>query len=374
VKAGCDVAVVGAGIVGAAIAWECASRGARVALLDRGEPGCGASGVAAGMLAPCSEVHEAGPFLLLARASLASWPAFAERLREESGIDPELALDGLLRVALDDEAAAGVQAQLAWQERAGISAGEWIDARRAAALEPALSDEVAGAAWYPGEGHVHSAITVRALVAAARRRGVEVRSGVEVVGTARGGSGVALRDGEDIAAGAVVLAAGARLSALCDAFGGTALPVRPVHGQLVALRGLSNPPRHVLYAGAHGYVVAKRDGTVLAGATEEDRGFETAPSDEVTDRLHQRAQQLFPAAATAASRDAFVGLRPATPDHLPLLGRLPDAPGNVYVAGGHHRNGVLLAPETARGMAEMVLDSAAPPAPGWEAFDPARFA
>jgi len=367
------VVVVGAGVVGAAIAYECAARGARVALLDRGEPGCQASGAAAGMLAPCSEADEAGAFLDLAQRSLGLWPDLARRVQADGGGDPELVLDGLLRVALDAEAAEDVQNRLRWQQRAGIAEGRWVDAAEARALEPALSPDLAGAAWYPGEGHVHSPHAVAALVQAARHRGAEVRSGAAVAGPSTGNDGVRLAGGEEIAAEHVVLAAGSWLGALGAAFG-AAIPVHPVHGQLVALRGLPRLPRRVLFAGRHGYVVAKRDGTLLAGATEARRDFDTTPSDEATAALRARAERLLPAAREATQVRAWAGLRPATPDRLPLLGALARASRGsttVHVAGGHYRNGVLLAPATAQGMAGMVLDGAAPP--GWEAFDPGRF-
>jgi glycine oxidase len=366
-----DVAVAGAGIIGSAIAYECASRGLRVVLLDRDEPGAHASGAAAGMLAPCSEAHQAGPFLDLAREGLAQWPELALRVREDSGSDPELMLDGLLRVAVDEAAAAEVQTRLRWQNGAGIDEGRWVDIAAARELEPALSGDIAGAAWYPHEGHVHSRSAVRALVDAAQRRGAAVVTNAEVVGPAVGAPGVRLRTGEEIHATRVVLSSGAWLGELATAFG-SALPVRPVYGQLAVLRGVPAPPRRVVFAGLHGYVVAKRDGTVLAGATEEDRGFDTAPRPEVTATLHARAARLVAGAAEATTVHAWTGLRPCAPDRLPLLGPLPGRDdGSVLVAGGHHRNGVLLAPVTARGIAAMLVDGVAPH--GWEAFDPRRF-
>jgi glycine oxidase len=363
------VVVVGAGIVGAAIAHECAARGASVALLDRAEPAGQASGAAAGMLAPCSEAHQPGPFLDLARESLALWPSLAERARDASGVDPELVLDGLLRVALDGEQADEVRARLRWQGEAGMQTGSWIDAARARELEPVLTPDLAGAAWYPGEGHVHSRHAVRALVEAARWHGAEVLRGAEAVGPAPGG-GVRLRSGEAVAGLHVVLCAGAWLGQLAAGFG-CRLDVRPVHGQVVGLRSANPLPRRVVFAGLQGYAVAKRDGLLLAGATEEDRGFDVAPHPEVTARLRAQAERLLPGLGDATEAHHWAGLRPRTPDQLPLLGPLPGAEGQgVHVAGGHYRNGVLLAPATARGMAAMILDGTPPP--GWEAFAPHR--
>lgn len=365
-----DVAVVGAGVVGSAIAYECARRGASVVLVERDEPGSHASGAAAGMLAPCSEAHEAGPFLDMARESLALWPGFAAQVAEDGGADPELHLDGLLRVALSEDDAETVQARLAWQQQAGITDATWLDAAQAVEIEPALQHDVAGAAYYPGEGHVHSRRAVQALVKAAAARGAEIRSGGEVSGpTPRG---LALSGASGIEARTVILAAGAWLGKLAARFGG-ALHVEPVHGQLLALTGLPHPPRRVLYAGHDGYVVAKRDGTVLVGATEEHRGYDTTPSDAVAHQLRGKAERLLQGVEHATAETHWTGLRPAAPDHLPLLGPLPGRDDTrVLVAGGHYRNGVLLAPATARGMADLALDGRAPQ--GWHPFDPRRLA
>jgi glycine oxidase len=364
---GFDVAVVGAGVIGSAIAYECARRGARVVLLDRDEPGSHASGAAAGMLAPCSEAHECGPFLDVARDSLRAWPDFAAAVHEAGGIDPELHLDGLLRVALTDDDADSVRARLRWQHDQGIEDGTWIDAAQATDIEPALRPDVAGAAWYPGEGHVHSRHTVRALVAAAAAHGAQHRSGAHVAGPTS--TGLALHDGTTIDATQIILAAGAWLGDLAARFGAP-LPVTPVHGQLLALTNLPHTPRRVLYAGPHGYVVAKQDGTVLAGATEEDRGFDTTPDPDGAARLRKKAERLLHGADQATAAPPWTGLRPAAPDRLPLLGPLPNS-DNVLVAGAHYRNGVLLAPATARGIADIALDSRTPD--GWQAFDPRRF-
>ena len=340
-------------------------------LLDSGDPGAQASGAAAGMLAPCSEAAAADAFLDFARASLAEWPSFAARALADSGVDPELSVCGLLRVALDDAAAAEVQSRLRWQASAGVGDGRWVSAAEACELEPALSGDVRGAAWYASEGHVDARQAVRALVAAARTRGATVRCGASVAGPSATGAGVRLQDGSEIHAGRVVLAAGAWLGDLAAAFG-AALPVRPVFGQIAVLHGVAAPPRRVVYAGLHGYVVAKGDGTLLAGATAIERGFDTTPDPSTTAALHAQASRLVPAASTAISIEPRTGLRPCAPDKLPLLGPLPGRDdGAVLVAGAHYRNGVLLAPATARGMAAMLLDGVTPP--GWEAFDPRRF-
>jgi glycine oxidase len=369
--AGYDVAVVGAGIAGCAVAWGCQRRGARVIVLERGVPGGGASGAAAGMLAPCSEAHGPGPFLDLARRSLRLWPGVAAALREEGGVDCELELAGLLRLALDDADVVELGERLAWQGAAGIAV-RWLDAPAAAADEPALRG-VAAAALYPDEGHVHSVRAVEALLAAARRQGAELRCGAEVVGALDGG-GVRLADGGSVAADRVVLCAGAWSGRVAGALGAGPLALEPVRGQLLALRGLRPAPRRVLFAGPRGYAVSKRDGLTLVGATEERAGFDVRATEEAAARLRGVAGLLLRGAGTATAGHTWVGLRPRAPDGLPLLGRLGEGRlgGALYVATGHHRNGVLLAPVTAQGMASLILDGVAPA--GWEHVDPDRVA
>lgn len=367
----CDVAVVGGGVIGAAVARALAVAGARVVLLERCERvGQGASGAAAGMLAPCSEADEAGAFLDLARASLALWAGLATELVEAGAGDCELSLDGLLRVALDDEDAAALRSRLEWQKGLGVEV-DWLDAAQLAELEPAAARPMVGAAWYPAEGHVHSPRAVTALIADAERRGVEVRGGAEVVGA--GDGALRLGDGSRIATATVVVAAGAWSGRLGAAFGlgDRATAVAPVRGQLLALRGLDPLPRHVIFGGRRGYAVAKRDGLLLVGATEEDAGFDMSISEGAGERLLTTASRLVAGAASATVAHSWAGLRPRTPDGLPLLGDAGEAGGmRVVLATGHHRNGVLLAPATAAGIASIVLERRPPP--GWAAFDPAR--
>jgi|HubBroStandDraft_6_1064221.scaffolds.fasta_scaffold40224_6 glycine oxidase len=362
---GWDVAVVGAGIAGAAVAWGCARRGARVVVVERApQPGAGASGAAAGMLAPCSEAPLAGPFLDLCRHSLALWPGLAATLLEEGGGDCQLDTGGLLRVALDETEAPALRERAAAQRAAGVAV-EWLDAAATAAAEPALAAG-AGAALYADEGHVHSVRAVNALLAAARHHGAELLTGAEVTGALEGG-GVRLDDGRALAAGTVVLCAGAWSGRLADALGVPPLPVEPVRGQLLGVRDLDPAPRRVVFAGLQGYAVTKRDGVTLVGATEDHAGFDARRTEAAERRLRAVGTRLLRGFATATPAHAWVGLRPRAPDGLPLLGRLGDT---LLTATAHHRNGVLLAPVTAEGMASLILDGVTPP--GWEAFDPRR--
>jgi glycine oxidase len=366
---GYDVAVVGAGIAGAAVAWACASRGARVIVLERQLPATGASGAAAGMLAPCSEADGVGPFLDLGRESLALWPAFAGRLLGETGIDCELDTCGLLRLAVDEDDVSVLRERMSWQRAVGVGV-EWLDADAVAADEPALA-RVAGAALYRSEGHVNSVRTVFALLSAAQRHGAAVQNGADVVGWLHGG-GVRLSDGRSVSAGAVVLCAGAWTSILGAALGAPTVPIEPVRGELLRLRGVTPAPRRVLFGGRRGYALTRADGVTLVGATEVHAGFDARSTSAGEAWLAGVADQLLLGADGARVDGVRVGLRPRCPDGLPTLGRLDDRRGGgaLFVATGHYRNGVLLAPVTADGMASIVLDEIVPP--GWSAFDAHR--
>jgi glycine oxidase len=322
------------------------------------------------MLAPCSEANGTGPFLDLARHSLDLWPAFAGGLLEESGIDCELDTGGLLRVALGEVDIPELRERLTWQHAAGVAV-EWLDGGVAASAEPSLAG-VAGAALYRSEGHVNTVRVVTALLAAARHHGAEVQNGADVVGWLDGG-GVRLADGRSIAAGAVILCAGVWTGTVAAALGAPALPVEPVRGQLLWLRGLAPAPARVLYAGLRGYAVTKREGLTLVGATEEHAGFETRLTDAGGAWLRGVGARLLRGFHSASVDRACVGLRPRSPDGLPLLGWLGDVRGGgaLFTATAHHRNGVLLAPATGEGMASVILDRIPPP--GWEAFNPRRW-
>jgi len=223
-----------------------------------------------------------------------------------------------------------------------------------------------------GDGHVHSGRSCAAQVEAARRLGVEVRGGAEVVGI--DAHAVRLSDGRTVPAGAVVVAAGAWSGQVLGALGVHPVPVRPVRGQLALHRGVAAPPQRILYAARRGYALTKRDGSLIVGATEEDAGFSREATAEAGHRLRITGMRLVPALAAAPAAVDWVGLRPRCPDGLPALGTVDPGGGgapSVHVATGHYRNGILLAPVTAVGTAAIVLDGMRPA--GWEHFAPDRF-
>lgn len=364
-----DVAIVGGGVIGCAIAYQLVSAGATVTVCERGQVGGQASGAAAGMLAPLAECRAPSPFLDLASASLQRFPALAERLRAETGLDIELVRSGLLRVAVSDDEAEELRRALAWKQAAGYSV-EWLDAAGARECEPSLGPNVVGAVWSPAEQHVASPRLVAALAQAAGRAGAQFRLGTPVGEFLRQGdriAGVVTADGS-LPAGHVVVATGAWTGLLGQRLD-LNLPVAPIRGQILALETLPQPLHHIVYAKA-AYFVPKPDGSVVVGATEDAAGFDARVTVQGLSRLLNAVAPLLPGLAGAAFGRAWAGLRPHAPDHWPLLG---PAPGlrNLTVASGHYRNGILLSPITGELIADLVLTGRAEPL--LSAFDPGRF-
>ena len=357
-----DIAVVGGGVIGCAVARALALRGATVDVLERGVPGREATRAAAGMLAPWSEPGSRA-FLDLALRSLAAYPTWAEALEEESGLRVGLDISGKLDVAFHEGEAEALRPAV---ERAG-GALEWVDRDALRDLEPDLDPAAVGAAWSPSEGSVDNRLLVRALWVAAARAGVRFRLGREVVSVAPasgGGVRIALRGGRTLRADKAVVAAGAWSGRIGGAPG--ALPVRPVRGQMAAL-STPDGPRHVVY-GPGGYALRRGAGLALVGATEEEAGFDNRTTAAGVAAVLGAWARLFPARAHAALAATWSGLRPGTPDGDPILGPHPGGE-DVWYATGHFRNGILLAPETARLCAAALLDGHAPP----RAFRPDRF-
>lgn len=321
-----DVVVVGGGLAGLPVALRAAQRGLSVVVLDAGGPA--AWPVAAGMLAPVTEAEAGAPELLEAMlAAAARWPAFAAEL----GV--ELHATGTLVVARDAGEAAALDREAALREALGLETERLLptDAR---AREPALAPRVRAALHVPGDHSVDPRAVVEALARAARAAGAEVRRGCEVVEVGPGGA--RLHDGTHVAAGRVVLAAGAAGAALGP------LPVRAVKGQTVRLRGAPLLGHVVRYE--TGYVVPRRDGRVVVGATVEERADTAVTAGGVLDLLRDAAE-VVPGLLELELEACVAGLRPATADGLPVLGAHPGAPWLVH-ATGHFRNGVLLAPLT----------------------------
>jgi len=369
------IAVVGAGVVGCAIAHELARRGASVEVLDPRAPGHGATQASAGILAPHIEGHIPS-LLALGVSSLALYDAFVQRLRDDGGGDVEYSRAGTLQVALSAVEEARLESLAHELTQAGV-AHRLCEAGEIQALEPAVSADARRALLIPSHGHVVAQALVTALVAAARARGVVFQQ-TPVAGIASSGGRVCVTTGAGhIDGDVVVVTAGAwspRIPLTVDgrpaaSASRTRPSVRPVRGQIVHLTAPAPFATRVMW-GPGCYAVPWRDGSVLVGATVEDEGFEERPTAGGVRGLLNAVVGWLPALQSAALTGVRVGLRPATDDELPIIGPSSEAPG-VFYATGHFRNGVLLAPLTAALVAGALVDGRA--APEMQMVRPDRF-
>jgi glycine oxidase len=343
-----NILVVGAGVVGCAIAHELASRGARVRVLDARGIGLGATRASAGILAPHIEGHIPALRTIAAR-SLALYDEFVRRVAEDSGETIEYQRTGTLQVALDSADASALCAAARRLVDLGVE-HTLVDASTARKLEPALAGDVTAALLVPAHGFVAAGALTRALEAAASRRGA-VFSVAHVLSIEGGDSPRAITSDATIQADTVIVAAGSWSASLIERPPDV---VKPIRGQLVQLR-LDAPPASRVIWGSRCYVVPWKDGTVLVGATSEDVGFDEAATAGGVRQLLESSGDLIPALRFAAFDEVRVGLRPMTRDELPAIGPSSTMRG-VFHAIGHYRNGVLLAPLTARLIADLLIE------------------
>ena len=359
-----NVAIIGAGVIGLGIAWRLAMRGVPVAVFDKGACGAGASHAAAGMLAACAEAEPGEEALVtLGRASQARWPAFAAELKQASGVDVGLRPEGTLVVALTSDDQARLSHQLVFQHKLGLPL-QWITAAETRRREPHLAGKLAGAVFSPEDTQVDNRKLAAALriAAEAAGAGISEHQAVKTISNDAGRvDGIVLADGRKVAADVVVLAAGAWSRSIEGLAPELRPPVRPIKGQMLALRMDPTAPllTHVVWApGA--YLVPRLDGRLLVGATVEEKGYDTSLTAGGILTLLEAAWRVVPAVEELPIDEMWVGHRPGSRDDAPILGTgLID--GLIY-ATGHHRNGILLTPITADAIAELVFEGAADPA------------
>jgi glycine oxidase len=357
-RSGYDAVVVGAGIIGLACAWRARQRGLSVLVIDGVGPGSGASRVAAGMLAPVTEAEfGADDLTRLNLDALGRWPAFAEEL----GGRVHHRQSGALVVAADRDDAEELHRLHRFHRAVGLES-EWLTPSECRRLEPALSPRCGGGILASHEQQVDPVAVVSALV----DQGLELALGDPVAAVDE--QGVRLRSGQSIGAEQIVIAAGAWSGSGIE--GLPEFPVRPVKGQILALR---RPPERPLndrlIRTPRCYVVDRGDGRVVVGGTMEERGFDTDVTVDGVYRLLEAAWEVLPDVAELQFEGAQAGLRPGTPDNSPLIGRgeLP----NVIWATGNYRHGVLHTPVMAEAVAELLTGGEAPDAV--RPFTPERF-
>ncbi|HEX5712184.1 MAG TPA: glycine oxidase ThiO [Solirubrobacterales bacterium] len=353
---GFDAIFVGGGVIGLSCAWRAAQRGARVAVLERAEPPAGATNVAAGMLAPVGELSFGEPQLLeLTLESAKLYPEFVAELEAAGGEATGYRQQGALHLALDGDEAAQLRRRHDLQLSLGLEA-EWLAPRRCRELEPGLTPSFYGGVLAAGEASIDPRALARALQAALAAAGAEVRTGTEVVDGVWEGerlTGVRTAGGEELHADAIVLATGAWSGQTAWLPEADRPPVRPVKGEVLELRNRDgSPPCGRILASERVYLVPRPDGRLIVGATSEEQGFDISVTAGGVHELLREAYRLLPDVAEMELVATIAGLRPGTPDNLPIVG--PGAVEGLILATGHYRNGILLAPLTANRIADLI--------------------
>jgi glycine oxidase len=348
-----DYLIIGAGVIGCAIARELALRGAgSIAVVDGGVPGAEASGAAAGVLAVASSRAPRGAVYRLKRASAALFPDLVAALRAETGVDVEYRDRGLLELALTERDAGELGALVAKRRADGQSA-ELLDAAQVRAFEPLVSDEAIGGAFFAGDHALNNARLVTALQQSAEKQGVRFLSGRAVRKVEREGRRLAVvRAGEDrFEPGEVIVAAGLGSRAVGELLKAK-MPIRADRGEMIALRPPVLPQRTTVWG--DGYLVPRNDGELLIGATSGRGETEKVVTDASLELLLRRAVRMLPSLRDARPVRQWAGLRPMCTLRRPIIGPVKGYE-NVTAATGHHRSGVLLAPITAILIAEILL-------------------
>ena len=370
-----DAIIVGGGLIGSAIALELASEKLRVIVIDRQQPGREASWAAAGMLSPGPDSPEAAPLVPLGKESLRLYPEFIAAVEEASGMAVNFARAGTFEVFTGPQSESARDATVEEYRRLELAI-ETISPEAARAVEPSLG-RAAAVAWLPEEATVDPRLLIGAVLAGAERRGAEIQAGcaVDSLLCRRGTCAGVVADGEKMEATSVIIAAGSFCGTIRDCVSGIEgnlarnAPVRPVRGQMIALRSESVKLQRVLRS-QRGYLVPRPDGRIVAGSTLEDAGFVKQVTPEGIQQILDGAMELAPALVDAEIVEQWAGLRPDTPDHLPIIG--PTEMSGLVIATGHYRNGILLAPVTAKIVRDWIVSGKA--SFSAETFSPLRFA
>ena len=362
-----DAVIAGGGLIGASIALELAEAGLKVGLFDAREPGREASWASGGMISPAPENPGMIPFVPMSLASVALYPEFIRKVEELSGIDVGYEKNGALDVILDGNVQEELSTVIALQHGVGLKA-QALSAEQARQMEPSLTEEMQAAIFREDEASLDTRAFVDATLKAAAKKGVEIVAGNGAKALWKSGGrckGLTLENGQ-VEAKWTVIAAGC-FSARIEGAAPYA-PVFPAKGQMLALRCESVELKRILWL-EHKYLVPRKDGRIVAGSTIERTGFDHDVTAGGVQLILREVMKMVPALENARIEETWAGLRPDSPDHLPIIG--PTDVDGLLIATGHFRSGVLLAPVTAHMIREWVTTRKV--SVDWERVSPMRF-
>jgi glycine oxidase len=365
----CDVIIAGGGIIGGAIAFELARQKLRVLVIDRQAPGQEASWAAAGMLSPAPDSADAIPLVPLGSASLKIYPEFVSAVESASEMSAGFRPYGAIEILFGTDAESKLAVTIAQHQKLGLDT-EILHVEDAAVLEPHINREIRAAALMRSDAAVDNRAFTAAILRAAELTGVEFRANSSVEKLKLEGQGKCIGvivEGEEISAKHVVIAAGFASGSI-EGIAQYA-PTVPIRGQMVALQS-AQVDLHRVIRSERGYIVPRGNGRCVTGSTIENVGVEKRVTPQGISKILSAAVEMIPALKDAAIVETWCGLRPDTPDHLPSLG--PTDIEGLLIATGHFRNGILLAPITAKLIAEWITSRRT--SANWEAFSPMRFA
>jgi glycine oxidase len=347
------VLILGGGVIGLATAFELSRRNYNVTVLEKTICGGQASGAAAGMLAPYSEIGEdPDDFFQLCLDSLRMYKKWQADVKEIAQMEFEFTESGSLHAVYHDADVLALETRQSWQREWGAKA-ELISGEKLWKMEPELSKKVKAAMYYPEEAHVFAPDYVKALEVACRLNGVNIIDQLEQVEVMDWSQSITVRakNGQEFNGDRLIICSGAWSGELEETFG-VRIPVYPIRGQICAYEVPVTQIKHIVYT-SQGYLVPKANGTLVNGASEDIAGFQTEVTDKGIARLTNWNKHVFPFLENQTPFHTWAGLRPATQDGFPLIGKLEEAPLVVF-ATGHYRNGILLSPITAVAVADLL--------------------
>lgn len=366
------VLIIGGGVIGLTIAREFLKTGVDdIVLVDQAKLGLESSYAAAGMLSPQAESDQDDAFFRFCCEARDFYTEFTEEIEIASGIDIELDRTGTLYAAFGERDEAVLEERFCWQSAAGLEV-ERLSARETHRLEPFISPDSIGSLFFPGDWQVENRALLKALEIVVRSASVKILESTKINSLVIDGdtvSGVVTQDNETIEGDLVILATGAWTSLIKTGRLDLNLPdIKPVRGQMVSFQMAKRLLKHVIYS-RRGYVVPRKTGRVLAGATVEEAGFENEVTTAGVEFLMQSTLELVPSFANLEIGESWSGLRPCTDDELPVIGMIPGC-RNLFISSGHYRNGILLGPLSAKLLVESVFQNQH--SPHLLRFSPAR--